>query len=147
MRTIWGLLLIALISHVGAIADTSTPDHELLLAGAGDSLEVTLISHIPLPVGAADVRQWLTLPDAAGCQLLRAPRAAPVNDADRPQRQYVWQFQCTHLQALTQLDFDSSAATGKLYLQWVLPASQGKALVDEPLASFSFAAANQAGGT
>lgn len=142
MRMIWLLLLAPLTAHA---ADWN---HELLLAGASDSLEVTLVSHAPLPLDAARVRQWLTLPDAAACHLLRAPHDVPANEADRPKTRYVWQFQCAHLARLTQLGFnDTDGKSGRLYLQWVLPASQGKALLDEPLTGFDFSASSQAGGT
>lgn len=142
MRLIWLLLLAPLT------ATAADWNHELLLAGAGDSLEVTLVSHAPLPLDAARVRQWLALPDAAACHLLRAPRDVPANEADRPKTRYVWQFQCAHLAQLTQLGFNNTDGTsGRLYLQWVLPAGQGKALLDEPLAGFDFSAASQAGGT
>ena len=142
MRAAWFLLLAPLA------ANAADWNYELLLAGAHDSLEVTLVSHAPLPLDAAKVRQWLTLPDGADCQLLRAPHDVPANEADRPKTRYVWQFQCAHLEALTQVGFITNAeASGKLYLQWVLPASQGKALLDEPLTGFDFAVSNQAGGT
>lgn len=144
MRVIWLLLLLPFASQAGET--TRHWDHELLLAGAGGSLEVTLISHTPLPLAAAQVRDWLELPTAAGCQLLRAPRDVPTNEADRPKSRYVWQFQCAQLTALSEVDFHAETSDSKLYLQWALPVGQGKALLDEPVTAFDFSAANQVGG-
>lgn len=144
-----GLLLLCAIEH--ALASPSW-DHRLLLAGAADSLEVTLQSRHPLPKGAKTIDNWLMLPKAAGCQRIASYGDAPDRDAGKPVMKYVWLFRCERLNQLTRLSFrpndsDDTKHTDRLYLQWVLPTTQGHLLVAEPISGFDLSAARQDGGT
>lgn len=111
---------------------------KLLLAGAYDSLEVTLVSQSPLPLKAAQIEDWLELPEQAGCTLTRPPEDVPESMTTRPESRYVWEFECEQLNQLTTLTFHVEVKTGKLDLQWSLPIGQGHTRINNPIYGFDF---------